>query len=164
MTDIFAFLEANSLRYQRFDHPPVMTCAAAREALPDIPGTPTKNLFLRDDKGQRHFLLVAGDDKQVDLKTVGAVVGIRRLGFASPRRLQTYLGLEPGAVTLLGLINDTKHQVELLIDRDLTRAQAIHCHPLVNTSTLVIPWEDVLKFLALMEHDFELVDLPTAAA
>jgi Ala-tRNA(Pro) deacylase len=160
MADIFDYLTAHSLRYQRFDHPPVMTCTAAREALPDAPGTPTKNLFLRDDKGQRHFLLVARDDKQINLKELSALIGVKKLGFASPERLRTYLGIEPGAVTLLGLINDTEKHVQVIVDHDLTVCEAIHCHPLVNTSTLVIPWRDVLNFIALTGHDVRVIDLP----
>ena len=86
---------------------------------------------------------------------------MKHLGFASPERLKTYLALEPGAVTLLGLVNDFTHAVEVVIDRELSLSEAVRCHPLVNTATLVIPWEDILKYLSFTGHVPRLVDIPT---
>src|SRR3989339_1833630 len=105
MADIEAFLTDHGIPFQRFDHPAVFTCEQAERIAPPMPGTHTKNLFLRDRKGARHLLVVVGYEKNVDLKALTALIGVDKLSFASPERLKTYLGVEPGAVSLLGLVN-----------------------------------------------------------
>ena len=160
MTDIFAYLDQRKLRYERLDHAPVYTCAAAREITQHLPGKGTKNLFLRDGKGSRHFLLVAAEEKEVDLKALGGALGVKHMGLASAERLKEHLGIEPGAVSLLALVNDGEGRVELLVDRDLTRCEALHCHPLVNTCTLVIPWEDVVRLFEHTSHEMRVIEVP----
>jgi Ala-tRNA(Pro) deacylase len=149
--DIESFLAAHAIAYERFDHEAVFTCDEA-EKLPSMSGAPTKNLFLRDDKGKRHFLVVVSHEKNVDLKELSRVIGSRSLGFASPERLRKYLGVEPGSVTVLGLMNDTDHGVEVFIDEEVWVADALQCHPLVNTATLVIPKQGIEAFLAATGH------------
>lgn len=163
MFQILEFLDTHSVRYKLFEHKAVFTCAEAREVAPDLPGVATKNLFLRDDKGKRHFILVTPDNKQVDLKRLGSELGVKQLGLASAERLQRFMGLEPGAVTLLGIVNDGENLVEVLLDKELANAEAICCHPLVNTSTLVIPWEDVLKFCSATKHVVQLIEVSILA-
>lgn len=158
--DIFQFFQDHGLDYQRCDHPPVFTCGEANEQVPELPGAKTKNLFLRDGKGRRHFLVAVGQDKTVDLKGLAGRLGLGKLGFASERRLETYLGLTPGAVTILGVINDPDHHVELLIDEQLWQSQAFQCHPLVNTSTLVIKKNDLERFFELTGHPPRILDVP----
>ena len=80
---IFEFLNENNIAYQRVDHPPVYTCEEAAKLVPDLPGADTKNLFLRDGKGKRHFLLVIPANKKVNLKSLGKALGVSGLGFAS---------------------------------------------------------------------------------
>jgi Ala-tRNA(Pro) deacylase len=159
MVDLLGFLQMRWIAYTRYDHQAVFTSAQAR-ALPPMPGASAKNLFLRDKKGVRHFLLTADDRKTVDLSALAQAQGISRLSLASPARLMTYLALEPGAVSLLALVNDPQHRVEVWIDRDIWQADALHCHPLVNTATLVISLEDVRKFLSATGHSARVVDIP----
>ena len=160
MTDIYAFLDAERIPYERFDHPPVYTVAEAERLVPPLPATHTKNLFLRDRKGERHFLVVVGFEKMVDLKGLARLLGVRKLGFGSPERLRRYLGVEPGAVSLLALVNDEAGAVEVVIDRPLWEARALACHPLVNTSTLTIARADMARFLRATGHSPRLVDVP----
>jgi Ala-tRNA(Pro) deacylase len=160
MTDIFAFLDAHGITYQRCDHPAVFTVADVVRLVPPLPGAHTKNLFLRDKKGRRHVLVVVGSDKQVNLKALSGALGIDNLSFGSPERLRKYLGIEPGSVSLLGLVNDVGRAVEVFIDQPLWQAAALHCHPLVNTATLVIPREGVERFLQATGHAYRLVDVP----
>jgi Ala-tRNA(Pro) deacylase len=94
--------------YQRFDHPAVYTCEESDRLCPKMPGSGTKNLFLRDNAGKRHFLVVVEKDKSVDLKKLKEIIGVSKLGFASEERLKKHLGLTPGSVTLLGLVNDSE--------------------------------------------------------
>jgi len=161
MADIEAFLTDHGIPFQRFDHPAVFTCEQAERIAPPMPGTHTKNLFLRDRKGARHLLVVVGYEKNVDLKALTALIGVDKLSFASPERLKTYLGVEPGAVSLLGLVNDAGHAVEVIFDEAVWRADAVLCHPLVNTATLVIPHGGIEEFLRVTDHHFRVLDVPS---
>src|SRR5438094_9251871 len=104
--DLTAFLAHHGIRLQRFAHPPVMTVEESERLVPKLPGAKTKNLFLRDKKGTRHFLVTVRHDLAVDLNVLGTALNAGRLGFASPERLQKHLGITPGSVSLLALIND----------------------------------------------------------
>lgn len=159
--DIYSFLDSHGISYQRFDHPAVFTCEQANELRMPIPGKDTKNLFLRDEKGKRHFLVTVGHEKQVDIKTLKKVFDVQKLSFASPDRLKTYLGVDPGSVTLLGLVNDAAHAVEVFIDEAVWSANAVCCHPLVNTATLCISHEGIEKFLRATGHEWRVVNIPS---
>jgi Ala-tRNA(Pro) deacylase len=160
LTDIYAFFAEHGIEYQRQDHPAVFTVEQAKRLVPPLPGAKTKNLFLRDRKGRRHFLVVVDYDKAVDLKALTPVLGVSKLGFASPERLKRYLGVKPGAVSILGLVNDLDGNVEVIVDRDLWKARAFQCHPLVNISTLVISREHLIRFLDATGHQVRVVDVP----
>ena len=160
MPDIFAVLAEHDIAYERVDHPPVYTCEEAEEKVPPLPGMHTKNLFVRDGKGRRHFLVVVGWDKQVDLKALAGVLETSKLGMASPERLQKYLGVEPGAVTLLGVVNDTDGAVEVVIDAVVWAADQVQSHPLVNTSTVAIGRADFERLLRATGHEPRIVEVP----
>ncbi|MEC7887954.1 MAG: prolyl-tRNA synthetase associated domain-containing protein [SAR324 cluster bacterium] len=159
MKDIYEFLEANQVEYERHDHEAVFTVEESKKLSPELEGASTKNLFLRDKKGSRHFLVTVPEDKQVDLKALSGKLDCSRLSFASPERLKTHLGIEPGSVSLLALANDNENKVEAFIDQDIWQAEAILCHPLVNTSTLVIPREDMGQFLEKTGHGVKLIEV-----
>ena len=158
--DIYQFLDDHDIEYERHDHPAVFTCEQAERLVPPMPGAKTKNLFLRDRKGRRHLLVVVGYEKSVDLRTLSPLLGVSKLGFASPARLERYLGVEPGSVSILGLVNDVNLEVEVIVDQDLWEAEAFRCHPLVNTSTLVISRDDLQHFLEITGHRLRLLDVP----
>ena len=147
MTDIYEFLESHKISYERHDHPAVFTVEESKRLSPELDGASTKNLFLRDKKGSRHSLVTVPEDKKVDLKTLSSALDSSRLSFASPERLKTHLGIEPGSVSLLAVLNDTEKNVEVFIDQEIWEDEAILCHPLVNTSTLIVPREDMGVFL-----------------
>ena len=152
MPDVYALLDSLAVRYERFDHAPVFTCEEADAAVPDHAAVQTKNLFLRDKRGRRHILVVTSCARTVDIKHVADLVDADRLSFGSPERLMKYLGVTPGSVTVLGLINDAEHGVELCVDADVWNTPAWRCHPLINSSTLVISRADIEKFLAHTGH------------
>ena len=143
----------------RQEHPAVMTVEESERLVPPLPGAKTKNLFLRDKKGARHFLVTAPAQRPVDLEALGAALGAGRLGFASPDRLMRHLGIAPGAVSLLALANDAERAVAFVIERSLWEAEAVQAHPLVNTATLVLTHDDLVKFLAATGHEPRIVDL-----
>jgi Ala-tRNA(Pro) deacylase len=162
MHDFYKFLEENHIEYERQDHPPVYTVDEARRLVPPLPGAKTKNLFLRDKKGQRHFLVIVAAEKRVDIKALPQVVGSNRLSFGSADRLKKYLGVEPGSVSLFAIFNDARQAVELIVDEDLWEAEAFQFHPLVNTSTLVISRENLRRFITKTGHAVRVLKVPSA--
>ena len=158
--DIYEFLHTNDIPYDRYDHHAVYTCEEA-DCL-DIPegSARTKNLFLRDRKARRHILVTVGADKNVDIKGLEEVLDAKGLSFASPERLMEHLGLTPGSVTILAVLNDTEGKVEVVVDEDLWSCGAMQCHPLVNTSTLVVTRDGIERFLSLTGHPPRIVRVP----
>jgi Ala-tRNA(Pro) deacylase len=154
---LFAFLDEHGIAYQRCDHPAVFTVDEATRRVPPLPGAKTKNLFLRDKPGRRHFLVCAPAAKSVDMRALSDAIGAGRLSFGSPERLKRFLGVEPGAVTLFAVFNDPAGEVQLLVDEELWQADAFQFHPLVNTITLVIAREAVERFLQLTGHSLRRV-------
>jgi len=137
----------------------VFTSEQARRLIPPLAGASAKNLFLRDRKGRRHFLLSLPDTKPLDLRSLSVYLGVSGLSLASPERLLKYLGITPGAVSLMALANDPEHKVEVLVDKGLWQADYLQCHPLVNTATLVISLQDIKKFLSETGHSIKLVNI-----
>lgn len=161
--DILAFLTANGITYQLFEHPPVFTCEEAERLCPNMPGLATKNLFVRDRKGSRHILVIVPYTKSVDLKALKDLLDADKLSFASDERLLHYLGVTPGAVTLLGLACDRERAVEVVLDNAVAEAESIHCHPLRNTASVVLEREDVQRFLATTGHQVRVMDVPSGS-
>jgi len=152
---LLAELSIEPLRYQ---HPALATCDAADKLNLQREGARIKNLFLRDNPGRRHFLLLTTPDKQVDLKLLSKQLTVSRLGFASAERLNKYLGVMPGSVSLLALNNDRECHVELLIDDDIWQQEAFQCHPLINTETYVLTKAQSHLFLESTGHDVRVID------
>ena len=142
-----AVLDRLGIAYTRHDHPPVFTVDEALLHWKGIDAAHCKNLFLRNKKGTRHYLVVAEHSNPVSLQRVAEVVGDDRLSFGSPERLQRYLGLTPGSVSPLGLINDSAKDVRVVVDVDLRDAPAVGFHPNVNTATVVVSGADFARFL-----------------
>ena len=144
---VAARLDALGIAYTRHDHPPVATVEEAVRHWADIPATHCKNLFLRNQKGDRHYLVIVEHAKRVDLRRLADQIGDGKLSFASPERLRTHLGLTPGSVSPFGLINDSSRGVRVVIDRDLKAATRLSFHPNINTVTLTIANADFARFL-----------------
>ena len=140
-------LEELGIAFTRHEHPPVATVEEAERHWAGIDATHCKNLFLRNQKGNRHYLVVVGHTKRVDLRAVADQIGDGKLSFGSPERLMTHLGLTPGSVSPFGLINDHGHQVRVVIDRDLKAATRLSFHPNINTVTLTVAAPDFARFL-----------------
>lgn len=158
-------LTARGIAYDRYDHAPAFTCDDVDRFVPAAAaGVQTKNLFVRDHRGRRHWLLVTSCAKSPDLRALAPRIGGDRLSFASPERLLRHLNVTPGAVTVLALAHDTAHAVELVVDRDVWDADAWRCHPLVNTTTLVLARADVERFLHTTGHVPRVIDVPARAA
>lgn len=157
--DLDAFLAAHGIVCERVEHPPVFTMEEVERLVPPLAGMPTKNLFLRDKKGTRQALVVVGANKPVDLRALASSTAFERPSFGSSDRLKRCLGIEPGCVSLLALVNDPARAVEVFIDRDVWSAEAFHCHPLVNTATLSVTHAAAERFLSATGHAYRLVDV-----
>jgi len=162
MMELETFLKQHGIDVPRHEHPAVMTVEESERLVPKLPGAKTKNLFLRDKKGARHLLVTVPHDRAVDLNALGALLGAGRIGFASPERLLKHLGITPGSVSLLSLVNDRDGAVEFVIDRALWDAEAVQAHPLVNTATMVLAHADLERFLAATGHTPRVIDLAAA--
>ena len=151
MTDLEASVVARlgelGINFSRHEHPAVATVEEARQHWADIDATHCKNLFLRNQKGNRHYLVVLTASKTADLKGVADQIGDGKLSFASPERLMTHLGLTPGSVSPFGLINDRAHAVRVVLDRDLKAASRLSFHPNINTVTFTVAAADFARFL-----------------
>jgi Ala-tRNA(Pro) deacylase len=145
---VFDTLDALGIQYDRYEHPPVFTGDEAAVHWSAIPGTQVKNLFLRNKKGDRHYLAILEIHKQVDLRRLVKIVGDDRFSFASPERLMAHLGVTPGSVSPFGLINDESRRVMVMVDEDLRRAERLIFHPNINTASVTIAFADLEKFLA----------------
>ncbi|NWK79699.1 prolyl-tRNA synthetase associated domain-containing protein [Aquitalea sp. LB_tupeE] len=156
----YQLLETEGIRYQRFDHPAVYTCAEASMLAPIPDSLASKNLFLKAGKTGRYLLLCLPASARLDLKALGEILAIKSLGFASAERLLATLGLTPGAVSLLAVINDSAGLVDVIIDKTVAQQDTILCHPLVNTSTLAINTGDLLRFLDSCDHTPRVMSLP----
>lgn len=145
---VYTALETLGVPFDRHEHPPVFTVDQALEHWAGIEAAHCKNLFLRNKKGDRHYLVVAGHSRPIDIAALAARVGEARLSFASAERLAAHLGLTPGAVSPFGLINDRTRTVRVLVDAALRSAERVGFHPNVNTATVVLAFADFERFLA----------------
>jgi Ala-tRNA(Pro) deacylase len=140
-------LEALGITFERYEHPPIATAAEGDEHWSAIDAAHCKNLFLRNQKGDRHYLVIIEHTKRADLRHVANQIGDGKLSFASPERLMKYLAVTPGSVSPYALIHDRERHVRLFIDRDLKTAERISFHPNMNTATIVTRLSDFVRFL-----------------
>jgi len=144
---VAARLAELGIAFERHEHPPVATVEEAERHWVGIDATHCKNLFLRNQKGTRHYLVILLHSKRADLRAVADQIGDGKLSFASPDRLMAHLGLTPGSVSPFGLINDRAHAVRVVLDRDLRSTTRVSFHPNINTRTYVISAADFARFL-----------------
>jgi Ala-tRNA(Pro) deacylase len=145
---VYEALAGLGVPYAKKEHPPVFTVEEASAHWIGIPGAHCKNLFLRNKKGNHHYLVIAECSKRVDLRALAKTLHDDRLSFASDERLLRCLGLHPGEVSPFGLLQEGAGGVVVILDEDLAAAGMVSFHPNVNTATLTIAYADLEKFLA----------------
>lgn len=159
---LLARLDALGIGYARHDHPPLFTVDDSKALRGDLPGGHCKNLFLRDRKGAM-WLVVCLEDRRIDLKALGELLGGARLSFGSADRLMRVLGVIPGAVSPFALINDTRVEVEVILDKAMLEHRPLNYHPLVNTTTIAVAPEDLVRFVEACGHRPRVLDLDPAS-
>ena len=152
-------LRALSLPYEKIDHPAVYTMEEMDSLGIFTKGTVGKNLFLRDSKGRRHFLIFICGDKKADLHAIEEKIGMKHCSFGSAERLSRYLGLTKGSVSPMGVINDRDAAVEFVFDRDFEPDTVVGVHPNQNTSTLWLRFSDIVKLVQSNGNSVRFVDI-----
>ena len=135
------------ISYTAHEHPPIFTGDEAAEHWKNVPGLGVKNLFLRNKKGNRHYLVILSVDKEADLRELVKVIGDDRLSFGSPERLMSHLGVTPGSVSVFGLLHDGSREVQVIVDADLRSAERLIFHPNDNRASVSIAFADFERFL-----------------
>ena len=153
---IYDYLQKNSIRHEITEHKAVYNMAELAEVPCPYPEADAKNLFVRDDKKQNYYLITVKGEKRVNLKAFRKAQGTRNLSFASAEDLMERLGLIPGAVTPLGVLNDETRSVKVFLDRDfLQEPGLVGVHPNDNTATVWLKTEDLIRIIR--EHGNEVV-------
>ena len=159
MKEVKAFLEDHQLEYEWHEHEAVHTVEQAKATRSAIKGLHCKNLFLRNQKGNRHFLAIFPADLPVDMKTLAPLLGIKRISFASAQRMEKYLKLSPGSVSVFGLLNDEQKAVELFVHKDILEADYVTFHPNDNRATVVLDAANFEKILTLLAYEVNVLHL-----
>lgn len=157
---VYDLLDSLGIRYQRTDHAPATTMAVCEDIDKVLGCLICKNLFLCNRQQTSFYLLMMPGDKVFKTKELSHQIGSARLSFAPEEKMAEYLDILPGAVSVMGLMNDTEHHVRLLVDEDVLSGEYVGCHPCVNTSSLKIRTDDVFHtFLSAVHHDYQTVRL-----
>ena len=145
---VYDTLDAMGIRYEKYEHPAVFTGEAASEHWGHIPATQVKNLFLRNKKGDRQYLVILEINKQADLRQLVKIIGDDRFSFGSPERLMATMGVTPGSVSPFGLLHEGAKDVRVIVDQDLRAVDRLIFHPNLNTLSVTISVADFERFLA----------------
>jgi len=159
---VFNRLKQLGIEYEVFEHPPLDTIEIALKYWKDIEATHCKNLFFRNHKGNRHYLVIIKDTTPFSIRSLEQKLKQGKLTFSSPKRLMKYLGVTPGSVSPFGLLNDEEHHVHLFLDEQLQKADKISFHPNDNTASLVLSYHDFIQYLDASGNTYEYID-PTPA-
>jgi len=156
---VYEVLEKLAIEYEYFAHPPAPTIEEARKYWKDIDATHCKNLFFRNHKGNRHYLVILEHSHEMVIRDLEQRLKQGKLSFASDDRMQRYLGLSPGSVSPFGLIHDSGRHIHLFIDRNLKNAAKLSFHPCLNTASLVVSFAGFEKFLIFTGNTFDYIEL-----
>ena len=159
MQKVFDYLDAHGIRYSCYTHPEAPTIEVARKYWLADGSKHCKNLFFRNHKGDRHYLVVFDCDRTLDIHELEHRLGQGKLSFASEKRMDKYLGLKPGSVSPFGLINDTENHTFLFLDKNLSEFESLSFHPNDNRATVVIAKPEFEKFLESCGNGYRYIDL-----
>ena len=157
--EVISYLNDRNIPYDLYEHPPVPTVEEALPYWKDIDATHCKNLFFRNHKGNRHYLVILDHRRQLNIRDLELKLKQGKISFASPKRMEHYLGLSAGSVSAFGIINDHENHIHLFIDEALQSATRISFHPNENNATLVISFASFLRFLESSGNSYEFIAL-----
>jgi len=157
--ELYDLLEELDIEFHYREHPPVNTIEEASKYWKNYDSGRCKNIFLRNHKGNRHYLVVLEHLRKLNMKDLETRLKQGKLSFASEKRLQKYLGLQPGSVSPFGIINDHEKHVHLFIDEKLREFQNLSFHPNINTASLIVSRKDFERFLHHQGNTYEYIRL-----
>lgn len=156
---LYELLKELQISFEYYEHPPTPTIEEAKIYWKDLEATHCKNLFFRNHKGSQHYLVILEHTRQLDIHLLEKMLRQGKISFASEQRMEKYLGMKPGSVSPFGLINDTEHHVVVFLDSLLSKADKISFHPNINTASLVLLFDDFMKFMNWTGNKYEFITL-----
>ncbi|MFW5645141.1 MAG: prolyl-tRNA synthetase associated domain-containing protein [Bacteroidota bacterium] len=156
---VLTYLEKLNISYVIYEHPPLPTIEEAEKHWKEIEATHCKNLFFRNHKGNKHYLVIIDHRQALGIHDLEKRLKQGKLSFASEKRMEKYLGIRPGSVSIFGLIHDEENHVHVFLDNNLKKARKISFHPNDNTATLVISFEDFERFLKEIGNSYEYLEV-----
>ena len=157
--NLYNVLDELNIKFEYHEHPAAPTIEDAKKHWEGIDSSHCKNLFFRNHKGNRHYLVVLHYEQKLAISDLEKMLKQGKISFASDKRLTKYLGLQAGSVSPFGLINDLENHVHLFIDKKLEGALRLSFHPNINTASLIIEFKDFMKFLESTGNTYEFIDL-----
>lgn len=156
---VIDMLEELNIAFELHEHKPLPTIEVAMEVWKDIDSTHCKNLFFRNHKGNRHYLVILESNHQLDIRDLEQRLKQGKISFASQKRMDKYLGVPAGSVSPFGLINDTENHVHVFLDKHLKQSEKISFHPNMNTASVVIAFHDFVRYLDWVGNSYEFLEL-----
>lgn len=156
---LFSILKELNIKHDYYSHPAAPTIEIAKQYWKDLEATHCKNLFFRNHKGDKHYLVLIEHTQTLNIRDLEQRLKQGKLTFASEKRMDKYLGIKPGSVSPFALINDTEHHVFVFIDENLKKSTKISFHPCINTASIVVSWDDFMKFLNNTQNKYEFIKL-----
>jgi len=156
---LFDKLNELSIPFEYLEHPPAPTIEIAMQYWQNLDATHCKNLFFRNHKGNRHYLVILECHQNLSIHELEKMLKQGKLSFASDQRMMKYLGLTPGSVSPFGLINDQENHVHVFFDENLRNSKFISFHPCLNTASIVTAWTDFMKFMNNSGNTYEFIKL-----
>lgn len=157
--ELYEVLKKLNIDFEYHEHPPAPTIEIAKKYWKNLDAMHCKNLFFRNHKGNKHYLVVFEHEQNLSVKTLEQMLKQGKLSFASEWRMEKYLGIKPGSVSPLALINDKENHVKVFFDKNLQKAEKISFHPCINTASLVIGFKDFMRFMDWTGNEYEFLTL-----
>jgi Ala-tRNA(Pro) deacylase len=157
--EVYNILNELGIPFEYHEHPPAPTIEEAKKYWKNLNAAHCKNIFFRNHKGNRHYLVVLDYQQSLNIRDLEQRLKQGKLSFASEKRMMKYLGLKPGSVSPFGLINDKENHVHVFLDKSLLQANSISFHPNLNTASLILSMKDFLRYLKWTKNSFEFLEL-----
>lgn len=156
---VYTVLRELGIEFDYVEHPEAPTIEIAKKYWTNLDSTHCKNLFFRNHKGNRHYLVVFDCDHDLVIHDLEKMLKQGKLSFASEARMEKYLGLRPGSVSPFGLVNDEEHHVYVFLDKNLLKAKKLSFHPNDNRASLAIKLDDFIRYMDWVGNGYEWIEL-----
>ena len=156
---LYQLLKNLNIPFEYLEHPEAPTIEIAKRYWKGHNAKHCKNLFFRNHKGNKHYLVILDCDCDMDIHSIEKQLRQGKLSFASEQRMLKYLGVSPGSVTPFGLINDIDHHIHVFLDRNLQNAERLSFHPCINTASLIVSKGDFIRFMDYTQNLYEWLEL-----